>query len=72
MADNNHQGFNYCFWGKLLVAVPAIGIIAIWAASFFENAPVQIAAGGVAAFIAMFVAAKIDQMPMFSGKICKR
>lgn len=69
---DQHEGFNYCFWAKLIIAVPAIGIIAIWAASFFENAPVQIAAGGVAAFIAMFVAAKIDQMPMFSSKIIKR
>lgn len=66
------SGFNFCFWAKLLVAIPAIPIIGIAAASFFTSPPVQIAVGGTAAFVAMYIAAKIDKMPLFSGMVVKK
>jgi len=63
------KGFDFCFWAKLLVAIPALSIIGIAAASQFSEPAVQIVVGGVAAFIAMFVAIKIDRM--FPNKIRK-
>jgi hypothetical protein len=64
-----HQGFDYCFWSKLLVALvlfPLIGAIAVF---LFSNIFAKIAAAALAISLIIYAAIKIDQMPCFAGKI---
>lgn len=66
------SGFNYCFWAKLLVAIPAIPMVVILAAAPFTQLFAQLIAGGLAAFVLVAGAVIIDRMPLFSGKVVKR
>ena len=61
-------GFNYCFWAKLLVAIPAIPLIALIAASFFSDQLARMVAGAGAAFAAILVAIWLDRLPFLSRK----
>ncbi len=68
----NCKGFNYCFWAKLLVAIPAIPLVAFIAASLFIHPLLQILAAAVAVFGVVWAAVVIDRMPAFSRKFrCK-
>lgn len=64
--------FNFCFWAKLLVAIPAIPLVAIIAASLFSNAVMQVVAAVVAVGALVLVAIKIDQMPCLLRKVMPR
>jgi uncharacterized sodium:solute symporter family permease YidK len=61
--------FNYCFWAKLLVAIPAIPLVAMIAASFFSGMVMQIAAGITAIALMIYAAIKIDQVPCLLRKV---
>ena len=63
--------FDYCFWSKLLVAVPAIPLIALMAASFFSNMLVQSMAAGLAVGSVIYLAIKIDRIPCLATKVVK-
>ena len=67
-----HNGFNYCFWAKLIVAIPALPLTAILAASFFTSLPMQIAAGAASVAFLIYAAIKIDQMPCLLRKVVER
>lgn len=66
------SSFNFCFWAKLIVAIPAIPLIALTAASFFTDPAIQILAGGIAVFCSLWLAIFIDRLPLFSGMIINR
>jgi hypothetical protein len=66
------SGFNYCFWAKLIVAIPALPLTAIIAASFFTNPAMQFAAGAGAIALLIYLAIKIDQMPCLLRKVVER
>lgn len=67
--EGEHQGFDYCFWSKLLVAIvlfPLIGAICVF---MFNSVVIQIAIGASVILLIIAAAIKIDQMPCFAGKI---
>jgi hypothetical protein len=64
-------GFNYCFWAKLLVAIPALPLIAIMSASFFHDSTTRGFVAVIAVIAAVWAAIKIDTMPCFSGMVRK-
>ncbi len=67
--EPEHQGFDYCFWSKLLVAIvlfPLVGAIAVF---MFTGIVAKIVATAVTIGVLMYAAVKIDQMPCFAGKI---
>jgi hypothetical protein len=77
MTENNtkncaQSGFNYCFWAKLIVGVPAIFIIAYTVGSQFENPFVQMWASAIAGVGSVWVAMKIDKHPALQKKIVQK
>jgi hypothetical protein len=68
----NATGFNYCFWGKAIVAIPAMTIISFYSASLFSSPSLQIAAGAAMPVLAAWLAMKIDANPKFSGLVVKK
>ncbi len=63
------SGFNYCKWAKTLVAIPALPIIALIAASFFTQPLVQIFVGILAAMAAIKGAIWLDNIQFLQKKI---
>ena len=66
------SGFNYCFWAKFIIGVPALFIIVRIAGSFFENPLLQVWVGALAGIGTVYLAMKIDKMPAFSGMVIKK
>jgi hypothetical protein len=64
--------FSYCFWAKLIVAIPALPLAAFLAASQFDSPVAQTIAASVTVGALVYAAVKIDRMPVFSGKVVKR
>ena len=64
--------FNYCFWAKLMVAIPALPLAAIVASSYFESPEHKALATVATVILLIYSAIKIDQMTVFSRKIVKR
>jgi hypothetical protein len=62
-------GFNYCFWAKLLVAIPALPLAAIVVASAFENSAAQLVSAGVTIFVLVWLAVMVDRIPGLQKKI---
>ena len=66
----SHGGeFNYCFWAKLLVAIPALPLLAFWAASFAKSETVQYGAAAAAILAALLLARWLDKLPALARKI---
>jgi hypothetical protein len=63
---------NYCFWAKLLIAIPVLPLIAVMAARLFSNPVMQVVAAVVAVSAVLYLARKIDKLPMLSGMVIKR
>ncbi len=62
--------FNYCFWAKFIVGIPALAIGGYVAALQFDN-PLMQSVAWVATVLAMvWIAMKIDKMPALQKKIC--
>ena len=59
MQEKPSGGFDFCFWAKLLVAIPVLPLVATLAAMRFTT-PMSQALAAVAAVIAL----KIDKMPL--------
>lgn len=60
--------FNYCFWAHIAVAIPALPILALLAASQFTGLADQLLAGGMACALAIAAAMLVDHIP---GLRCK-
>ena len=75
MTQNNQEscsvktGFDYCFWAKVLVAIPVLPTIAIAAASQFESEMSQGVAAVVAVIAVIALSRWLDRMPLFNKKI---
>lgn len=67
------SGFNYCFWAKAIVAVPALPILSYGAASLFQEPALQIIAGSGVVMAAVYGAIKLDNIPALQKKVvaCK-
>ena len=66
------KGFNYCFWAKLIVAIPALPLLAVVVGSLFTNPAMQYGAGIGSAVFAVWLAIKVDRMKIFSGMVVKK
>ena len=65
-------GFDYCFWAKLFVAIPALTLAAMLVSMQFHHVAAQIASAAACVFALVWAAKKIDRMPAFASKIMKR
>ena len=65
------SGFNFCFWAKLLVAIPALPLLGVNAASFFDNPDFQAVAAVVAIGLAVTAAVWLDRLPVLQKKFRK-
>lgn len=63
--------FNFCFWAKLMVAIPALPVIAWIAAAFFIDPMAKLLAAAGAVGLTLYLARWIDRLPMFSRYIRK-
>ena len=70
-ASSRLSTFNYCFWAKLLVAIPTLPIIVSITTAFVENSVAKTAIAALTVFILVYSAIKIDEIPMFAKKITK-
>ena len=68
------QGFNYCFWAKFIVGIPALGICGYIAAMQFSTPLLQSVAWIATVMFMVWAAITIDHMPMMQKKImvCKK
>lgn len=66
------SGINYCFWAKLLVALPAVPLLGAVAASFFTAPAWQFAAASYAGAGAVWIASEIDRIPALRKKFKKQ
>ena len=64
-----HKDFNYCFWAKLIVAIPAIPLIALIAATPFQDPVVQAISAVVSIVASLWLAFKIDRVPCLLRKV---
>jgi hypothetical protein len=63
--------FNYYKWAKLLVAIPALPLIAMIAASFFATPLTQGIAGITAIAVTLAIAVWLDRIPLLQKKFRK-
>jgi len=60
--------FNYCKWAKLLVAIPALPLIAILATIPFSNPITQGVAAVAAVCLTLAAAVWLDRVPALQAK----
>ena len=60
------SGFNYCFWAKMIVAIPAVPLIGVTVASFFSEPAWQFTMASYSGAVVVILAQYIDRMPLFS------
>jgi hypothetical protein len=63
---------SFCSVAKVLVGVPALTIAAVYAGSLFEGSFLQLIAMASTVVGLVFLAVKIDRMPLLSKPIIKR
>jgi uncharacterized membrane protein len=64
--------FNFCLVAKIIVGIPAIGLIAALVASQFVAPWQQLLSAAATVFVMVYLAIKIDQIPALSKKIITR
>lgn len=64
--------FSFCTVAKILVGIPALSLAAIAAASFFASPFLKFIAMVTTVYALVFLAIKIDRMPLFSKMIIKK
>jgi hypothetical protein len=81
MNDNNQtgagcstscSGFNYCFWAKIIVAIPAIPLIGVTIASHFSEPAWQFTMASYSGAVVVILAQYIDRLPSLSKKFGKQ
>lgn len=63
------NGFNFCFWAKFIIGIPALAICGYVAALQFENSIMQSAAWIFTVMVLVWGALKVDKMPVLQKKI---
>lgn len=63
------EGFDYCFWAKVCVAIPVLPIFAIAAASRFDTPMAQGIAAVLAVVATLALSRWFDRIPVFQKKI---
>ncbi|MBY0406235.1 MAG: Flp pilus assembly complex ATPase component TadA, partial [Rickettsiales bacterium] len=63
------SGFNFCFWAKFIVGIPALAIGGYAAALQFENPLMQSVAWIAAVMFMVWAALKIDKLPALQKKV---
>ena len=66
---NMPQGFDYCFWSKLLVAIVLFPLVAFIVQSFFSSVVLKIAVAALAIAGLIWTAIWIDRVPCLTLKI---
>lgn len=66
------DGFNFCFWAKLIVGIPAVFIIVKIASTWFTNPMLSMWSGALAGIAAVYAAIKIDKIPALQKMIMKK
>lgn len=64
--------FNYCFWSKLLVGIPAVPLAGVIAASPFTQPLTKLIAAAAGCGAAVYLAIWIDRLPCLAGKVVKK
>ena len=62
-------GFNYCFWAKFIVGIPALAIAGNAASTYFENPVMQMVAWVGTIMVLVWAAQKVDSMPALQKKV---
>lgn len=65
------KNFNYCFWAKLIVAIPALPLLGVLAASLVNHPYAKIAAAISAMALALALALWLDKKNCLKQKIRK-
>ena len=63
------QGFDYCFWSKLLVAIVLFPLVAFIVQSFFASIVLKIAVAAFAIAGLVWTAIWLDRVPCLTAKI---
>ncbi len=66
------KGFNYCFWAKMLVAIPLLPVIALLPSFFFASILLNVILGTAAVFAVLMFADWLDKHPALQGMVCPR
>lgn len=65
--------FDYCFWAKFFVGLPALFVAGFSAAAFFQGQGLmQFAAAGTTVLVLVIIARKVERLPSLQKKICKK
>lgn len=67
--DTQKSGFDYCFWAKLMVAIPTLPLAALVAASYFEDEMSRGVAAVLAVVAIVALSRWLDRLPIFQKKI---
>ena len=65
-------GFNYCFWAKMIVAIPAIPLVGVVVASYFNEPAWQFTMASYTGAVMVILAQYIDRLPVFSRMFKKK
>ena len=63
--------FNFCFFAKLLVAIPALPFAAAYASTFFESPEGKALAMVGTVTVLIWAAVKVDHIPLLQKKVIK-
>lgn len=63
---------DFCFWAKLLIAIPTLPLVAILAAGLFEDGTNQSLAAVIAVIGVVLLARWIDRIPALQKKIIEK
>lgn len=66
------SGFNYCFWSKFIVGIPALAICAYAVAMRFQEPLMQSIAWITTVLVLVWVAMKVEKMPALQKKVFPR
>lgn len=66
------KGFNYCLVAKIIVAIPAVPMIAAVVASFFSTPLWQFTVAAYSGAAIILVAQKIDRIPALTRLVFPR
>jgi hypothetical protein len=69
---NMLNGFNFCFWAKFVVAIPALAIAGYAAAAQFEQPLFQLAAWVGTVMLLVWLARKVEALPALQKSVYTR
>ena len=70
-AKSSCGGFNYCFWAKVIIAIPAIPLIGAVVASFYTDPSWQFTMASYSGAVVVILSQYIDRLPALSQKFGK-